>query len=123
MVSSFSNPGFPPVDAHPTRLPAMDGRLSAAINSFEASMRATLRDAIREALDSAFANLTTNFNRDWALLRRDSALRATGVSDPIPTISDHTQSIDLGHSGLQGDDNPPRLPSPIEVHSVPPLFS
>ncbi|KAM1158783.1 hypothetical protein ACFX15_031417 [Malus domestica] len=85
MVSSFSNPGFPPVDAHPTRLTAMDGRLSAAIDSFEASMRAALRDAIREALDSAFANLTTNFSRDWALLHRDSALRAAGVSDPAET--------------------------------------
>ncbi|KAM1453841.1 hypothetical protein FF1_003446 [Malus domestica] len=97
MVSSFSNPGFPPVDVHPTRLPAMDARLSAAIDSFEASLRAALRDAIREALDSAFANFTTNFSRDWALLRRDSVLRAEGVSDPVPTTSDDTQSIDLGH--------------------------
>ncbi|KAM1443374.1 hypothetical protein ACFX2I_039660 [Malus domestica] len=123
MVSSFSNPGFPHVHAHPTRLPAMDASLSAAIDSFEASMRAALRDAIREALDSAFVNFTTNFSRDWALLRRDSTLRAEGVSDPVPTISDDTQSIDLSHPGLQGDDIPPRLPSPIEVHSVPPLFS
>ncbi|KAM2450919.1 hypothetical protein TB2_008339 [Malus domestica] len=123
MVSSFSNPGFPHVDVHPTRLPTMDARLSAAIDSFEASLRATLRDAIREALDSAFANFTTNFSRDWALLRRDSALRAEGVSDPVPTTSDDTQSIDLGHPGLQGDDNPPRLPSPVQVHSVPPLLS
>ncbi|KAM1368439.1 hypothetical protein PS1_001767 [Malus domestica] len=123
MVSSFSNPGFPHVDVHPTRLPAMDARLSAAIDSFEASMRAALRDAIREALDSAFANFMTNFSRDWALLRRDSALRAEGVSDPVPTTSGDTQSIDLGHTGLQGDDNPPRLPSPVQVHSVPPLLS
>ncbi|KAM1794065.1 hypothetical protein ACFX11_034584 [Malus domestica] len=90
MVSSFSNPNFPLVDAHPTRLPAMDTRFSAAIDSFEASMRAALRDAIREALDFAFANLTTNFSRDWALLRRNSAFRVAGVSDPVPTISDHT---------------------------------
>ncbi|KAM1618082.1 hypothetical protein ACFX1R_018283 [Malus domestica] len=63
MVSSFSNPGFPPVDAHPTRLPAMDAHLPTAIDSFEASMRAALHDAIREALDYAFANFTTNFSR------------------------------------------------------------
>ncbi|KAM0968616.1 hypothetical protein ACFX13_017244 [Malus domestica] len=123
MVSSFSNLGFPPVDAHPTRLPAMDAHLSAAIDSFEASMRAALHDAIREALDSAFVNFTTNFRRDWALLRRDSALRAERVSDPVPTTSDDTQSIDLGHPGFQGYDNLSRLPSPIEVHSVPSLFS
>ncbi|KAM2276644.1 hypothetical protein ACFXTI_035048 [Malus domestica] len=53
MVSSFSNPGFPHVHAHPTHLPAMDAHLSAAIDSFEASICAAIRDKIREAMDSA----------------------------------------------------------------------
>ena len=53
MVSSFSNRGFLPVHAHPTRLPSMDARLSTAIDSFEASMRA----AIREAMDSALISI------------------------------------------------------------------
>ncbi|RXH80699.1 hypothetical protein DVH24_004613 [Malus domestica] len=30
---------------------------------------------------------------------------------------------DLGHPRLQGDGKQPRIPSPIKVHSVPPLFS
>ncbi|KAM2701059.1 hypothetical protein EV2_002929 [Malus domestica] len=53
MVSSFSNPGFPLVHAHPTRLPAMDARFSATIDSFEASLRAAINDAIHEATDFA----------------------------------------------------------------------
>lgn len=32
------------------------------------------------------------------------------------------KSLDLGHPGLQEDYNPPRIPSSIEVHSVPPLL-
>ncbi|KAM1089162.1 hypothetical protein ACFX19_017180 [Malus domestica] len=92
MVSSFSNLGFPPVDAHPTRLPAMDAHLSAAIDSFEASMRAALHDAIREALDSAFANFTTNFSRDWALLIQSRRLLMTR-NQSISVIPDFKETI------------------------------
>ncbi|KAM1126226.1 hypothetical protein ACFX2B_040935 [Malus domestica] len=118
MVSSFSNPGFPHVHAHPTRFPTMDASLSVGIDSFDASMR-SMRAAFREAINSALAPI----RHELSLLRRDLALAAEGVSDPAPTSSDDTESIDLGHPGLQGDDNPPRIPSPIEVHSVPPLLS
>ncbi|KAB2614525.1 coatomer subunit beta-1-like [Pyrus ussuriensis x Pyrus communis] len=61
MVSSFSNPGFPHVHAHPTRLLAMDARLFAAIDSFEASMSA----AIREAMDSALIAIHKNDKYGW----------------------------------------------------------
>ncbi|KAM1244223.1 hypothetical protein ACFX13_036431 [Malus domestica] len=49
MVSSFLNPGFPPVHAHLTLLPTMDASLSATIDSFDASMR-SMRAAFREAI-------------------------------------------------------------------------
>ncbi|KAB2597300.1 hypothetical protein D8674_000220 [Pyrus ussuriensis x Pyrus communis] len=50
MVSSFSNPGFPPMHGHPTHLPAMDARLSAAIDSFEALVRAAVCKAVASTL-------------------------------------------------------------------------
>ncbi|KAM1873042.1 hypothetical protein ACFX13_006931 [Malus domestica] len=73
MVSYFSNPGFPPMDAQLTRLLAIDARLSAAINSFEASIRAAIRDAIREAMDSALTAIHKAVNHVLAEIRTNLA--------------------------------------------------
>ena len=85
MVSSFSNHGFPSVHAHPTHLPAMDARISAAIDSFEASMRATFREVLAHVC------------HQLSLLRRDLALLGEKVSDPASMISDHIEIPVLGH--------------------------
>ncbi|KAM1075026.1 hypothetical protein TB2_019514 [Malus domestica] len=73
MVSSFSNHGFPHVHAYPICLPAMDARLSPAIDSFEASMRAAIRDAIREAMDSALTAIHKVVNPVLAEIHDDLA--------------------------------------------------
>ncbi|KAB2600231.1 hypothetical protein D8674_010502 [Pyrus ussuriensis x Pyrus communis] len=100
MVSSFSNPGFPLVHTHPTRLLAMDERLSAAIDSFEVSMRV----AACEAMDSV----------------RDAIHKAMN-----PVLAEiHSESIEVGHQKPQnGDGNPLRIPSTIHNHSIQPLLS
>ena len=117
MVSSFSNPGFPHVHTHPPTFSAM-----VAAN----------KDSLRETLDALFTPYLAKIRRARELAFRvegDStptplfAISDEGVSNPAPTIFDDTELIDLSHPGLQGDDNPPRLPSPIEVHSIPPLLS
>ncbi|KAB2634398.1 hypothetical protein D8674_036517 [Pyrus ussuriensis x Pyrus communis] len=103
----------------------MDTRRSAVLDSLAASMRADLR-AISDsavAFHMAMDSIVTAVRRYLALFRHDLALGAGDGSDPAPTIFDDTQSLDLGHPGLQRDYNPPRIPSPIEVHSVPPLLS
>ncbi|KAM1365983.1 hypothetical protein ACFX2I_044152 [Malus domestica] len=131
MVSSFSNPGFPPVHTHPTRLPTMDAHLSAAIDSFEASMRAAIRDAIREAMDSALTAIHKAVNlvlveirNDLAQLHRDLALDVAGDSDPASTCSEEAASIEVGHQKPHnGDGNPLRISSTIHDHSIPPLLS
>ncbi|KAM1175500.1 hypothetical protein ACFX15_027403 [Malus domestica] len=123
MVSSFSNPGFPHMHAHSTRLPAMDASLSAAIDSFEALMR-SMCAAFREAIDSALAPI----RREIALLRRDLVLDVEGDSDPASMCSKEAESIKAGHQKLQKlethdeDGNPLRIPSTIQNHSIPPLL-
>ncbi|KAM1030738.1 hypothetical protein ACFX13_035309 [Malus domestica] len=117
MVSSFSNLGFPPMHTHPPTFCAM-----VAAN----------KDSLRKTLDALFAPYLAKIRhaRELALnAEGDSTLTPMfaisngGVSDPTPTISNDMKSINLDHPGLQGDDNPLRLLSPIEVHSIPPLFS
>ncbi|RXH94611.1 hypothetical protein DVH24_024295 [Malus domestica] len=81
----------------------MDARVSAAFDSFEASVRAAFREALAPVC------------HELSLLRRDLAVAVGGVSDPAPMISDDAESIDLGHPGLQGDNSPPRNPSPMET--------
>ncbi|KAB2631042.1 hypothetical protein D8674_008561 [Pyrus ussuriensis x Pyrus communis] len=130
MVSSFSNPGFPPVHAHPTCLPAMDARLSATLDSFEASMRAALRDTICKAMDSALTAIHKAVNPvlaeiriDLAQLCRDLALGVKGDSDPASMSSKEAGSIEVGHQKLQnGDGNPLIYSSTIPNHSIPPLL-
>ncbi|KAB2633876.1 RAN GTPase-activating protein 2-like [Pyrus ussuriensis x Pyrus communis] len=107
MVSSFSNPGFPPVHTHPPTFFAM-----VAAN----------KDSLRKTLDALFAPFLVLRSVDSTSTPM-FAISDEGFSDPAPMISDDTESIDLSYLGLQGDDNPPRLPSLIEVHFVPPLFS
>ncbi|KAM0971069.1 hypothetical protein ACFX15_018457 [Malus domestica] len=130
MVPSFSNPGFPHVHTHPTRLPAMDARLSVAIDSFEASMRAAIRDAIHAALDSTLTAIhkvvtpvLADIRSDLAQLHRDLALGVEGDSDPASLCSEEAASIEVGHQKPHnGDGNPLRIPSTIHDHSIPPLL-
>ncbi|TQD81920.1 hypothetical protein C1H46_032523 [Malus baccata] len=84
----------------------MDARVSAALDSFEASVRAAFHEALAPV------------RHELSLLRSDLALTVGGVSDPAPMISNDTESIDLGQPGLQGDDNPPRIPSPIKTRKT-----
>ncbi|KAM1376798.1 hypothetical protein EV2_039516 [Malus domestica] len=131
MVSFFSTHGFPPVHAHPTRLLAMDARLSTTIDSLVASMCADLRAirdfdfALYKALDSAVAPL----HRNLALLRHDLALGAAEGSSPASMFSDAAASINLGHKTLQnvgqhdGNGTPQRISSLTSVDYVPPLLS
>ncbi|KAM1091540.1 hypothetical protein ACFX13_019305 [Malus domestica] len=131
MVPSFSNPGFPLVHTHLTRLPAMDARLSAAIDSFEASMRAAIRDAIHAALDSTLIAIhkvmtpvLADIRSDLAQLHCDLALSVEGDSDPASLCSEEAASIEVGHQKPHnGDGNPLRIPSTIHDHSIPPLLS
>ncbi|KAM2269047.1 hypothetical protein ACFX1S_047095 [Malus domestica] len=117
MVSSFSNPGFPPVHTHPPTFSAM-----VAANE----------DSLRETLDALFAPYLARIRcaRELTLSAEgDStptpmfAINDGGVSDPTPAISYDTESHDLGYPRLQGDGKQPRIPSPIKVHFVLPLFS
>ncbi|KAM1431284.1 hypothetical protein ACFX2I_047252 [Malus domestica] len=130
MVSSFSTPGFPPVHAHPTRLPTMDARISAAIDSLVASMRADLH-AIRDsdfALCKAVESAVAPIRRHLALLRHDLALGAGEGSGPAPMSFDDAEIPDLGHQklpqlGIQDrEGSPQRIPSKIQVHSIPSLL-
>ncbi|KAM1559324.1 hypothetical protein FF1_002664 [Malus domestica] len=117
MVSSFSNPGFPPVHTHPPTFSAM-----VAANE----------DSLRETLDALFAPYLARIRRARELAlsaEGDStptpmfAISDVGVSDPTPAISYDTELHDLGHPRFQGDGKQPRIPLPVKVHSVPPLFS
>ncbi|KAM1233085.1 hypothetical protein FF1_002835 [Malus domestica] len=131
MVSSFSNPGFPLVHAHPTRLPAMDARLSATIDSFEASLRAAISDAIREAMDFALIAIHKAVNpvlaeihSELAQLHRNLALGVEEDSDLASMCSEEAESIEVGHQKPHnGDSNPLRILSTIHANSIPPLLS
>ncbi|KAM1159039.1 hypothetical protein ACFX14_032189 [Malus domestica] len=130
MVSSCSTPGFPPVHAHPTRLPTMDARLSAALDFLVASMRADLR-AIRDsdfAFYKAVESAVAPIRRHLALLRHDLALGAGEGSGPASMSFDDVEIPDLGHQklprlGIQDrEGSPHRIPSKIQVHSIPSLL-
>ena len=115
MVSSFSNPSFPHVHTHPPTF---------------STMVAATEDSLRETLHALFAPYLSKIRHDRELVLSTEgdctltpmfAISDEGISDLAPTVSDDIKLIDLSHPGLQGDDNPLRLP--IKVHYVPPLFS
>ncbi|KAM1198459.1 hypothetical protein ACFX2G_010010 [Malus domestica] len=109
----------------------MDARISAAIDSFEASLRAAIRDAVHEAMDSALTAIHKAVNpvlaeirSDLAQLRRDLALGVVGDSDPSSMCSKEVESIEGGHHKSPNDDrNPLRIPSTIHDHPIQPLLS
>ncbi|XP_070681462.1 uncharacterized protein [Malus domestica] len=90
MVSSFSNPGFPPVHTHPPTFSAMV---------------AAPKDSLRETLDALFAPYLAKIRRARELAlsaEGDStptlmfAISDGGVPDPAPMIADDAAGIDLG---------------------------
>ncbi|KAM1059572.1 hypothetical protein TB1_023618 [Malus domestica] len=117
--------------AHPTRLPAMDARFSAAIDSFDASLRVALRDAIREAMDSALTAIHKDVNpvlaeihSELAPLHHDLALGVGGDSDPALMCSEEAESIEVSHQKPHNrDGNPLQILLTIHTNFIPPLLS
>ncbi|KAM0966810.1 hypothetical protein ACFX2C_022517 [Malus domestica] len=86
-----------------------------------ANLRAIRNSAL--AFHKVMDSIVVAVRCDLALLPHDLAFGAGDRSDPAPIISDDIQSLGLGYPRIQGDYNPLRIPSPIEVHFVPQLLS